>query len=310
MTILQASLATAVLAGTPLLYAALGELLSERVGVLNIGLEGIMLIGAAGGFIAAYESGSLLVGLLGAALSGTLFTLVFFTLPVVFMGASQVLVGFALWFVGIGLSAEIGRNYSSSALSFRTESTAIPFLSDIPWVGKILFDQMWPVYFGVGLALAVGFLLKRTRHGLNMRAIGDEPASAHAMGVPVRAWQAFYSGACGALVGVGGGLLSIAIIQAWKEQMTAGRGWVALALVIFAGWRPIGIVLTSYFFGGLLILVNVGQAQGWGISSEVLAMAPYVITVAILILRTWRELKSGSSLAPVGLGETFVRGQR
>jgi simple sugar transport system permease protein len=178
-------------------------------------------------------------------------------------------------------------------------------------VGPILFDQIWPVYLGAVLAVAVAVMLNRTRHGLNMRAIGEDPAAAHAMGISVRRWQVFYTGICGLLTGFGGAILTVGITLNWRDQVTAGRGWIALALVIFAGWRPFALLWASYVFGGLLILSDLGQIEGWGIPSPFLSMIPYVFTVIVLTARTWRVLQfSGRALEPASLGVTFVREQR
>lgn len=310
-SVLQASLVSAVLAATPLLYAGLGELLSERVGVLNIGIEGIMLIGAAVGYIVAVSSGNNLLALVAGAAAGAGLTLTLFAFPAVVLGTPQVLVGFAVFFIGAGLSDQIGDPYTTRALDSGISSTAIPLLSDIPFIGPIFFRQIWPFYVAVVLILAVAFLFRRSRHGRDMRALGESPGSAYSVGIAVIRWRLFYVTAGGALIGFGGGVLSVAITQTWQQGMTAGRGWVALALVIFAGWRPIGLLWGAYVFGVLLVLSNLGQAQGWGIPSPFLSMAPYVVTVAILILRTWRENRGMvPTLAPAALGQPFVRGGR
>ncbi|MBS1886150.1 MAG: ABC transporter permease [Actinobacteria bacterium] len=311
MSTLQASLAAAVVAATPLLYAALGEILNERVGVIDIGLEGIMLMGAVGGFIFAVKSNSAPVALLAGGGAGALFTLIAFTLPAVVMGASQVLVGFALWFLGIGLSAQVGSSYAGLPLQLHIGVVKVPLLHSLPWIGPIFFEQIWPVYLGVAICLAAAFVCARTRHGLNMKAIGDDPASAFAAGVAVKRWQAFYSVLGGFLAGIGGAILSVAVLHHWGDQLTAGRGFIALALVIFAAWRPLSLLWTSYLFGVCLVLSSLGQAQGWSIPSPILSMAPYLFTVLILVLRGWRALYSNrGGLAPAALGVPFIRGQR
>jgi general nucleoside transport system permease protein len=309
--ILEGMLAAAVLAGIPLLYAALGELLSEHVGVINIGIEGVMLVGAAVGFAVAVDSGSLLSGLIASAAAGAVFTLVFLAAPVVHARAPQIVMGFAAWFIGTGLSSELGSSYTSEALPHRMGDLRIPVLADIPLVGEAFFEAPWPVYFGVALALLVAVLLRRTRHGMNMRAIGEDPASAHAAGVPVLRWQTLYVTVGGALMGVGGGMLSLVTIRHWQDQMVAGRGWIALALVIFVAWRPVALIWGAYFFGILLVLGDVGQSQGWGVPPPILDMAPYLLTIAVLIARATRTRRwGGPSTAPAALGSVFVRGQR
>jgi simple sugar transport system permease protein len=297
-----------MLAATPLLYAALGELLMERVGMLNIGIEGVLLMGAAVGYITAIESGNVDVGLLAGAATGAVFLLICYGIPVLRLGASQILVGFAVWFIGTGLAAELGIKYTTQPLHTGTRDIAVPGLSDIPVLGKVLFDQPWPVLFGVLLAVAFAFLLRRTRHGLNMRSLGEDPSSAFAAGVSVIRWRAVYVAAGGALMGFGGAVLSVTIAQSWQQAITSGRGFIALALVILAGWRPLGLLWAAYLFGVLLILGDIGQAHGWPIASQFLGMAPYVLTVAILILRTMRERRqSGLPLAPAALGRDWIR---
>jgi general nucleoside transport system permease protein len=312
MTVVEASLATAVLAGAPLLYAALGELLGEKVGLLNIGLDGIMLMGAVTGFIVAVETGSALLGLFAGGAAGALFTVVVYTVPVVLLKSDQGIVGFAEWFVGTGLSAMIGASFTSRSLDGGgfTE-TNIPLLESIPYLGNIFFKQPWPVYLGVALTLVAAFVLMRTRHGLDMRAVGEDPASAHAMGVRVRSWQVFYSGVCGFLTGMGGAVLTLAVTLNWKDDVTAGRGWIALALVIFAAWKPLSLLWAAFAFGTFLMLAPFGQTQDWEISSSFLAMVPYIFTIAILAVRTWRAVRRKAFAAePAALGMTFVRGQR
>ncbi|MBS1677771.1 MAG: ABC transporter permease [Actinobacteria bacterium] len=311
MTVLQAALATAVLAGTPLLYAALGEMMGEKVGLLNIGLEGMMLMGAVVGFIVAIKTDSLVLGLLAGGAAGTVFTLVAYTFPVVVLRSEQGVVGFAVWFIGVGLSAIIGTHWTSRSLESGFGNVNLPLLDKIPFVGKILFEQPWPVYAGVLLAIFVAWGLGSTRHGMNMRAIGEDPDAAHAMGINVPFWQVFYSGVSGFLCGVGGAVLTLAITLNWNSEVTAGRGWIALALVIFAGWRPLALVWASFGFGACLMLAPFGQAHGWAIPSPFLSMIPYVFTFVVLVIRTWYARRSGRpSLEPAALGVTFVRERR
>ncbi len=307
----EASLVTALLAAIPLLYASLGELLGQRVGVFNIGIDGVMLMGAVGGYITATKTGSVALGLLTAAVVGCVFNLVFLAVPVLSLRLSPVLVGFAVWFMGAGLSAQLGRSYVSTSLEATTAKVEIPGLGTLPVVGKVFFGQPWPGYLAVLLSVCAALFFSRTRYGLDMRAIGDDPASAHAAGVPVLRWQYAALGMAGTLVGLGGGVLSVAIAHGWRAGMTAGRGWIALALVIFAGWRALSLLWATYLFGVLLTLTNLGQALGWPVASEFLAMAPYLVTVAVLGIRTWREQRrTGPSLAPAALGSVFVRGER
>ena len=311
MSAVEASLATAVLSGTPLLYAALGELLSEKAGTINIGLDGMMLIGAMVGFMVAFDSGSIVLGLFGGAGAGLVFALIFFALPVLAFRADQILVGFALWLLGLGLSAQVGQDYAGRTLHVNMAELKIPLLHEIPFVGTILFEQVWPVYAGVLVALAAAYILRRTRYGLNLRAVGEDSSAAYAMGLNVEVWRAAHIALGGLLAGFGGAMLSTIIAATWREEMTAGRGWVALALVIFAAWRPISLILASLLFGFFLILSNLGQIYDWGIPSSILGMAPYVVTLVILGARSWFELKRGARpRVPGGLGVPFVRGSR
>jgi simple sugar transport system permease protein len=311
MSSTQSALALGVLAAAPLLYAALGELLCEKLGLLNAGIEGVMLMGAVSAYIVSVNTSSIVVGLLASASVGAAFTLVFYGVPVVFMRSSQILISFAVWFIGAGLSAQLGISYTSKNLPVTLNNTHVPYLSSLPFVGPVFFVQPWPFYGGVILAVCSGILFKHTRHGLAMRAIGEDPASAHAAGIRVRAWQTVYVSVGGALMGVGGGLLSVVVAQNWKEEMTAGRGFVAFALVIFAAWRPLNLVWASYVFGLLLVLGDIGQSNGWSVPAPFLSMMPYIATLLILGGRTWFQYRrSGVSVAPSALGVTFVRGQR
>jgi ABC-type uncharacterized transport system permease subunit len=309
--VFEGMLASALLAGIPLVYAALGELLSERVGVINIGIEGVMLVGAAAGFAVALDSGNVVTGFFASGLAGAAFALVFLAGPVVLARAPQIVMGFAAWFIGIGLSSELGSAYTSNALPQRMAEIHVPLLRDLPLIGKAFFEAPWAVYLGVALTLAVAFLLHRTRHGMNLRAIGEDPGSAHAAGVPVVRWQMLYVVAGGALMGLGGGMLSLVTIRHWQDQMVAGGGWIALALVIFVAWRPVSLLWGAYFFGILLVLGDVGQSEGWGVPPPVLDMAPYLLTIAVLIVRATRTRRwGGPPTAPAALGSVFVRGQR
>jgi ABC-type uncharacterized transport system permease subunit len=309
--LVHASLISAVTAATPLLYAGLGELLSEKVGVMNIGIEGVMLMGAVAGFAATFHTGNLALGLLAGAAAGAAFSAVMVGIPAVLMGAPQILVGFGAWFVGTGLSSQLGTSFLGESLRAEPAHIDIPLLDRIPFFGDIFFQQAWTVYLMVVLAVALALLLSRTRHGLNLRSVGEDPASAYAAGVPVRKIQMIYVAVGGALMGLGGAVFSVAIAGGFQEGMTAGRGFIAFALVIFVGWRPLGLIAAAYLFGILLILVDVGQSQGWHISSDYLSMAPYLLTVLALALRATHEVRRRTRpAAPAALGTVFVRGEK
>jgi general nucleoside transport system permease protein len=288
--VLQASLITAVLAAAPLVYVGLGELLGQRVGLMNVGLEGTMLVGAATGYAVAVDHG-LALGLAAGAAAGGVFALVAYGVPVLGFGAPQVLAGFAVWFIGLGLSAQLGYSYVQRPVGISPHNVAIPLLARIPFFGKIFFDAPLFVYVGVVLVAATAWLLHWTRHGITIRAIGEDPEAARAGGIAVRRWQAFYVLVGGVLVGLGGSILSVIVVHTWRENVTAGRGFVALALVLFVRQRPLGLLWASYLFGILLILSSVGQEQGWGIPSPFLDMAPYAMTVAILLFRGRSDIR-------------------
>jgi simple sugar transport system permease protein len=309
--LLHASLISAVTAATPILYASLGELVGEKVGVMNIGIEGVMLMGAVAGFAIAFHTGDLGLSLLGGLAAGAAFSAVMVGIPSVLLGAPQILAGFGAWFIGLGLSSQLGTSFLGESLSVQPAQIDIPLLDRIPFFGDIFFQQPWTVYLAVVLAVAISLLFSRTRHGLNLRAVGEDPASAFVAGVPVRRIQMIYVAVGGGLMGLGGAVFSVAIAGGFQEGMTAGRGFIAFALVIFVGWRPLALVAAAYLFGILLILVDVGQSQGWNISSDFLAMAPYLLTVLALAVRAAHEMRrSTRPAAPAALGTVFVRGEK
>lgn len=193
-------------------------------------------------------------------------------------------------------------------LAIDDSTVDIPGLASIPWFGEIFFQQPWVVYAGVALAVCVGFILQKTRHGLSIRAIGEDPGSAHAAVVSVRLWQTVYVTCSGALMGLGGAVLSVVIAGSFQPGMTAGRGFVALAAVICVGWRPWRLIWASYLFGILIVLNGVGQSQGWDIPPEFLSMAPYILTTVAVI--AYARLARYSARAPASLGIPFVPGEK
>lgn len=307
----EATLAAAVLAAVPLLFAGVGELISEKVGVGNYGIEGVMLMGAAAGYIVAFESGSPSVGLAGGALVAAFFGLVLFVIPTVVFRAGLVLVAFSVWFIGTGLSSEIGAAYSNRPLPETMGRLEIPLLSDIPFIGEILFAHIYPVYLAVALVVLVWFVLERTRHGLAMRALGEDPSTAYANGVHVNRWRMLYMTLGAGLIGLGGAVLSVGVTAGWQGGMTGGRGWIAFALVILSAWRPLALLWTSFLVGFMLALADVGQAQGWNVPSEVLSAAPYVVTIVALVAQMVAvRSRGGGSPAPAALGRDFYVGSR
>jgi simple sugar transport system permease protein len=299
---LEAVVLTIVTASTPLLLAALGELVTERAGVLNLGVEGMMVMGAVAGFGVALTTGSPYLGILAAALAGAALAVPFgfLTLNLV---TNQVATGLALTLLGLGLSGLIGEAFVGQP-GVRLTKIHVPGLSDIPFVGPLLFGQDVLVYLSIVLAIVVSWAIFRTRLGLVLRAVGDNHASAHALGYSVIGvrWGAVLFG--GALAGLGGGYLSLAYTPQWVENMTAGRGWIALALVVFSSWFPGRLVIGAYLFGAVTILGFYAQGAGIGLPAQFLSSLPYLVTVAALVIISRRRGRGGD--APACLGRSFV----
>jgi ABC-type uncharacterized transport system permease subunit len=303
MGLLEAIILSVIAASTPLLLAAAGELVVERSGVLNLGVEGMMIMGAACGFAGAYLTGSTLLGALfgiaaGAALSSV------FALLTLGLAVNQVATGLALTILGIGLSGLIGAGFVGQKI-VPALHLYIPILTDLPFVGRILFGQDGFVYFSVGLVAAIWWFLYRTRAGLVLRAIGDNHTSAHALGYPVlkiRLLAVLFGGAC---AGLGGAYLPLAYTPFFIPGMTAGRGWIALALVVFSSWRPARLVGGAYLFGAVTILQLHAQGLGLGIPSQLMSSLPYIATVVVLVLIS-RARGTGGAAAPASLGTVFV----
>jgi general nucleoside transport system permease protein len=297
-----AFLASTAGAATPLVLASSGELVAERSGVLNLGLEGIMLVGAVTGFMATLHTGSLTVGLLAALLAGMAMSLVFGFL-VLTLQTNQVATGLALTLFGIGLSAFLGRDLVGQTVE-PVARLSFPVLSDLPFIGPLLFRFDAVVYLSLLLVAAVGWMLARTRIGLQIRAVGEAPHSAHAIGMPVvrLRYAAVLFG--GAMAGVGGAYMSLALTPMWVEGMTAGRGWIALAQVVFATWKPRNVVLGAYLFGGVTVLQFHGQGMGLDVPSQFLSMLPYLATIVILVI-ICRDPKTILLNKPMSLGQNF-----
>ncbi|MBB3222273.1 ABC transporter permease [Pseudoduganella umbonata] len=297
-----AFLASTAGAATPLVLASSGELVAERSGVLNLGLEGIMLVGAVTGFMATLHTGSLTMGLLAALLAGMAMSLVFGFL-VLTLQTNQVATGLALTLFGIGLSAFLGRDLVGQTVE-PIAKLSFPVLSDLPFIGPLLFRFDAVVYLSLLLVAAVGWMLARTRIGLQIRAVGEAPHSAHAIGMPVikLRYAAVLFG--GAMAGVGGAYMSLALTPMWVEGMTAGRGWIALAQVVFATWKPRNVVLGAYLFGGVTVLQFHGQGMGLDVPSQFLSMLPYLATIVILVI-ICRDPKTILLNKPMSLGQNF-----
>jgi len=295
-------IASLMVAATPILLAAIGELVVEKAGVLNLGVEGMMIVGAVSGFAAAVTTGSPILGMLAAIVAGAAVSLIFALLTQVLM-ANQVASGLALTLFGLGFSALLGQSYVG-IVPPRTEKLNFGFLSDLPVVGRILFGHDILVYVSLFLVAGVWYWLNYTRGGRVLRAVGENHDSAHALGYKVkrvRILAILFGGAC---AGLGGAYLSLVRVPQWTEGMTAGAGWIALALVVFASWKPWRVLAGAYLFGGIMVLQLNLQAAGYRIPVEYLAMSPYIITILVLVVmssnRTRRTLA-----APGSLGRSF-----
>ena len=313
-SILVVVLASAVLYGTPLLYAALGELLAERSGVLNLGVEGMMLVGAVMGFWAVQRTGSLAIAIAVAAASGATMALIHAFL-VVTLRANQIVSGLALTiFAGAaGLSSYLGNNLKLSDKPARQSFSSV--LPD-SWrharvVGPVLFDQTVLVYASWICVALVALYLSRTRPGLNLRAVGESPAAADAMGINVTRYRYVHTVAGGAFAGVGGACFSLAITPQWVDGLTSGAGWIAIALVIFAFWRPTLCLLGAYLFGAFSGIPFTFQARGilTGIPPELFQSLPYVMTIVVLVLVSSAGARRRLG-APAALGTPYVREER
>lgn len=299
---LIAAMGTTIQAGTPLVFAALGELVTEKAGVLNLGIEGMMLAGAVVGFVAAMLSGSLLVGVVAAALAGMLLALIFGVLTLN-LQANQVATGLALTIFGIGLSAFIGQDFVGLPLPGLAHYP-IPVLSEIPFLGPLLFDYDPLVYLSWLAFIGISIFLYRTRAGLILRAVGESPSSAHAIGYPVIVIRYLAVLFGGAMSGLAGAYLSLAYTPMWAEQMSAGRGWIALALVVFATWKPGRVMLGAYLFGGVTFAQLHVQSAGFAVSSHLLSMLPYLATIVVLVLIS-RDATKIRLNAPGSLGQAY-----
>lgn len=303
MGIIEAILLTVITAATPLVLASLGELVTERAGVLNLGVEGMMVMGAVLAFAATQATGSPYIGILAGIACGALFSLLFGFLTLTLV-ANQVATGLALTILGLGVSGQIGEPYVGMS-GIKLQPITIPLLADIPFVGPLLFKQDLIFYLSIALVFGVNWFLFKSRAGLKIRAIGDSHASAHALGIHVirtRYLAVMFGGAC---AGLAGAQLSLVYTPQWVENMSAGRGWIALALVVFASWRPWRVLLGGYLFGAVSISQLHAQALGIGIPSQFLSALPYAATVIVLILISHNRRMTLIN-TPASLGKPFV----
>lgn len=299
----------AVVAGTPLLLATLGEILTEKAGNLNLGVEGMMLIGAVMGFIMAYNTNNAFIAILSASIFGAVGGLIYAILTIS-LRANQVVTGLTLTIFGTGISSLLGQKVVGQSLSENIKDffspTKLPLLGDIPYLGQIFFNHDVFVYLSYIIAIAVGIYLYKTAFGLNLKAVGEDPAAADAASINVNIYKYINILLGGALAGLGGAYLSIVHVPTWQENITAGRGWIAVALVIFAAWNPYKAIIGAYLFGGLDII-------GFRISSKVfspyvLGMLPYIVTIVVLAAISSRKSKRSSS--PKSLGLAYFREER
>lgn len=291
-----------IVASTPILLAALGELIVERAGVLNLGVEGMMITGAIAGFAVAFETESPVLGFVAAAGAAAVLSLVFAFLTQVLL-SNQVATGLALTLFGLGLAAMLGQPYSGEKVPTTPRLDLGP-LSDIPFFGRVVFGHDWVVYLSLALAVGIWAFLKFTRAGLALRAVGENHDAAHALGYPVVAIRFAAIAFGGSLAGLGGAYISLVRVPTWTEGMTAGAGWIALAIVVFGAWRPGRVLIGAYLFGGVTILQLNLQAAGLAIPAEVLSMSPYVITILVLVIISADRSRAALN-APAALGRTF-----
>jgi len=294
--------ASLMVAATPILLAAVGELVVEKSGVLNLGVEGMMIIGAVSGYAVSVNTGSAFLGFVGAVAGGAMLALVFGVLTQVLL-SNQVATGLALTLFGLGLSALIGESY----LMVRPPPVGdlrLGPLADIPGLGKMLFRHDVIVYLSLALVAGVWAFLRYSRWGLILRAVGESHDAAHALGykvIRVRLAAIAFGGAC---AGLGGAYLSLIRVPQWTEGMTAGAGWIALAIVVFSSWKPVWILVGAYLFGGVTVLQLNLQAAGVEVPVEYLSMSPYLITILVLIIMSTGRGRS-TLTAPADLGRPF-----
>lgn len=293
---------TLAAAATPILLAALGELVTEKAGVLNLGVEGMMLCGAVAGFAVAYSTGSVPLGLLAATFAGVTAAMIF-ALLTLGLGSNQVATGLALTIFGIGASSLIGAGFVGRTITRLGPLFPADYATH-PWL-RLVFGHDAIVYLSLALVFAVGLFLRRTKAGLILRAVGENADSAHAIGYRVLAIRTAATAFGGALAGLGGAYFSLALTPMWADRLTAGRGWIALALVVFAAWKPGRLLAGAYLFGAVATFELQAKAAGWSfIAPEVLAMTPYLATIVVLTMMSLGR-RTGGRNAPACLGKPF-----
>ena len=294
-----------IVAGTPLLLGTIGEVVCERSGILNLGVEGMMAIGAVSAFIVTYVTHNPWLGLLVGIFAGVLISMIHAFASISLQG-NQVVSGLALTMLGLGISGLVGKPYVGYPLTVKMNTVEIPLLSDIPVVGEIFFNQSPFFYMAVILAAAAWFILEFTRLGIRIRSTGENPKATETQGINVDRIRYLCVLVGGGFAGMAGANLSISYSKSWFEGMTAGRGWIVIALTIFALWNPMRAVIGAFLFGGIFVLQYL--LQPLGISPNFLAMLPYMATLVVLVLISLRDKKQVG--APAMLGEPYQRGGR
>jgi len=302
LTTIELILLTVVSAATPLLLAATGELVVERSGVLNLGVEGMMLVGAVSAFIVMLTTGSWMLGIVAGAAAGMLMSMLFGILTLFFL-ANQVASGLALTLFGIGVSSLLGIPFIGLPVE-KLPALDVPLVGDIPIFGPLIFGQDFLIYFSVLMVVAVHWFLFHSRPGLILRAVGESHDAAHSIGYSVIRIRFLAVMFGGAMAGLGGAFLSLSYTPMWVEQMTAGRGWIALALVVFATWKPGRVLIGAYLFGAVTILQLHLQGFGVQLPGQILSMLPYLVTILVLVLISRNAARVKLS-APGSLGQIF-----
>jgi simple sugar transport system permease protein len=308
MSFMTDAVSTGVVLGVPLAYAGLGETIAERAGIVNLGVEGMMLVGAVVAFVVGIKTDSILLAFVIGALAGGALALVHAFMTIT-LRVNQIVMGLTLTILGTGLSSYIGANYGNKPLKHSLGTVEIPLLKEIPFFGKVFFEHDIMVYLAVVIVVAAGWVINRTRYGLWLRAAGESPGAADAAGVPVFAVRYIAVWLGGVLAGVAGAYLSVVYVGSWSDQLTAGRGWIAIALVIFASWRPLLLLPGALLFGFIDALNFQLQAHGVSISSQYLSMMPYVFTLVVLTV-VWTRQRSRNWGMPQALGTPYEREAR
>jgi len=306
MSLIISTLSRAMVAGTPFLLGTVGEIITERSGVLNLGIEGMMALGAIVGFSVTYTTKNLILGFIAGIIAGGLLALLHAFVSITIRGI-QTLSGLAIAMTGVGLAGMLGKNYIGVAIPARFSEVPIPILSKIPFIGPILFNRDPLFYIAIILSILSWFIMFKTKIGINLRSVGENPKAADSLGVNVALTRYIATFIGGCFAGFAGAYLTLAYMPTWIEGMTGGRGWVVIALTIFAQWDPIKAIFVSYLFGGIDVLQYI--LQPLGIPVPILKMSPYIATLIVLLITARESLRKHLG-APASLGEPFVKGEK